>query len=145
MSINFFFVNFLPNCVYSGDNLRSRPKKERARERGTRVSPSRALVLCCAHYYQAPATQATVRLLKPALLEKDCLITTFSENKRFSIFTLLFFVCKRTNKILGSTMQPLKSLNLILLVRLQKTFVFTKRCDWTIFLEVSRFEYPHCK
>ena len=145
MSINFFFVNFLPNCVYSGDNLRSRPKKERARERGTRVSPSRALVLSCAHYYQAPATQATVRLLKPALLEEDCLITTFSENKRFSMFTLLFFVCKRTNKILGSTMQPLKSLNLILLVRLQKTFVFRKRCDWTIFLEVSRFEYPHCK
>ena len=146
MSINFFFVNFLPHCVYSGDNLRSRPKKERARERGTRVSPSRALVLSCAHYYQAPAAQATVRLLKPALLEEDCLITTFSENKRFSIFTLLFFfVCKRTNKILGSTMQPLKSLNLILLVRLQKTFVFRKRCDWTIFLEVSRFEYPHCK
>ena len=42
-------------------------------------------------------------------------------------------------------MQPLKSLNLILLVRLQKTFIFRKRCDWTIFLEVSRFEYPHCK
>ena len=88
----YFFVSFLPNCVDSGDNLRSRPKKERARERGTRVSPSRALVLSCAHYYQAPATQATVRLLKPALLEEDCLITTFSENKRFSIFTLLFFL-----------------------------------------------------
>ena len=93
----FFFVNFLPNCVYSGDNLRSRPKKERTRERGTRVSPSRALVLSCAHYYQAPATQATVGFLKPALLEEDCLITTFSENKRFSIFTLLFF-CLQTDQ-----------------------------------------------
>ena len=136
--ILFFVVNFLPNCVYSGDNLRSRPKKERPRERekGALACLSLALVLSCTHYYQAPGTQATVGLLKPALLEEDCLITTFSENKRFSIFTLLFFlfVCKRTNKILGSTMQPLKSLSLILLVRLQKTFVFRKRCDWTILI-----------
>ena len=33
-------------------SLCSRPKKERAR-----VSPSRALVLSCANYFQAPATQ----------------------------------------------------------------------------------------
>ena len=31
-------------------------------------------------------------------------------------------------------MQPLKSLNLILLVRLQKTFVLTERCDWKILI-----------
>ena len=35
-------------------SLRSRPKKERA---GESVSPSRALVISCAHYFQAPATQ----------------------------------------------------------------------------------------
>jgi len=40
-------------------SLRSRPKKEGVRERETRVTPSRALVLSCAHYFQAPATQAT--------------------------------------------------------------------------------------
>ena len=34
-------------------------KRERARERETQVSPSRAHVFSCAHYYQVPATQAS--------------------------------------------------------------------------------------
>ena len=53
-----------------GDSLRSRRlglvalgsswhKKKRAREKETRVSLSRAPVLSFAHYFQAPATQAT--------------------------------------------------------------------------------------
>ena len=33
-------------------------KKKRAREKETRVSPSRAPVLSFAHYFQAPAAQA---------------------------------------------------------------------------------------
>ena len=33
-------------------------RKKRAREKETRVSPSRAPVLSFAHYFQAPATQA---------------------------------------------------------------------------------------
>ena len=39
-------------CVSSGR------KRVRARARQTRVSPSRAPVFSCAHYFQAPATQA---------------------------------------------------------------------------------------
>ena len=38
--------------------------------RSRRVSPSRAHVLSCAHYFQAPATQATRGFLKVTLLEK---------------------------------------------------------------------------
>ena len=66
----------------------------RAHEKETRlcVSTSRAPVLSFAHYFQAPATQAT-----------------FSENTRLLSF-LFFFFCKRKNKIQGSTMQPLKTL-----------------------------------
>ena len=36
----------------------SRRKKKRERKKETRVSPSRAFVLSCAHYFQAPATRA---------------------------------------------------------------------------------------
>ena len=36
-------------------------KRERARARETRVSPSRAPFFSCAHYFQAPATQATTK------------------------------------------------------------------------------------
>ena len=43
--------------------LRSRPKKEGACERETRVTLSRALVLSCAHYFHAPAAQATSQKL----------------------------------------------------------------------------------
>ena len=35
-------------------------KKKRAREKETRVSPSRAPVLSFAHYFQAPATQSNL-------------------------------------------------------------------------------------
>ena len=42
--------------------------------------------------------------LKLGHMEEDCLITMFSENKRFSSF---FF--KQTNKIQGSTKQPLRT------------------------------------
>jgi len=46
----------LPAKQALGSNGR---KRERARERETRVSPSRAPVFSCAHYFQAPpATQA---------------------------------------------------------------------------------------
>ena len=47
--------NFLRHLLFLRRSLRSRPKKGRARERETRVSP-RAFVLSCAHYFQAPAT-----------------------------------------------------------------------------------------
>lgn len=71
--------------------------------------------------------------------------------------------CKQTDKIHSSTMCPLKTLkafeltwplrkqpsNLwILWVPLQKTwesFVFGKCCDWTMFFQVSQFEYLYCK
>ena len=49
--------------LYAFYNLRSRrlevvgARKKRAREKESRVSPSRAPVLFCAHYFQAPATQ----------------------------------------------------------------------------------------
>ena len=51
----------------------------------------------------------TVQLLKPGHSGEDFLsrLTTFFENKRFSSF-----FCKWTNKIQGSTIQPLKTLKL---------------------------------
>ena len=48
----------IKQCIILSFSLRSRRKKERARERETRVCPSRALVLSCAHYFQAPSTRA---------------------------------------------------------------------------------------
>ena len=58
-------VMLTPDRIAFRPSLRSRPKKERACERetreGSRVSPSRALVLSCVYYFQAP------RLFAPAL------------------------------------------------------------------------------
>jgi len=93
-------------------------------------------------------------------LWEDCLITTFSEKKRFS-----FFFCKRTNKIQGSTMQRLKTLNLpdisgnspqiyeccwsfcktktINRQKNNKKILTWKNCDWTFVYQVSRLEWPH--
>ena len=85
----------------------------------------------------------------------------FLKTKDSEVF--FFFFCRWTNKIQGSTMQPLKTSkpfeltwplrkqpsNLwMLLVRLQKNltiFCFQKRCDWIIFFWVSWFACPHCK
>ena len=41
------------NLASKNRSLRSRPKKERERERKTHVFPARALVLSCTHYFQA--------------------------------------------------------------------------------------------
>ena len=49
----FFFFDFDKLLLES-----SRHKKKGAREKETRMSPSRAPVLSFAHYVQAPATQA---------------------------------------------------------------------------------------
>ena len=65
-----------------GDSLRSRRlglvalgsswhKKKRAREKETRVSLSRAPVLSFAHYFQAPATQATSVMAKMGRMLTD--------------------------------------------------------------------------
>ena len=43
------------------------PRKKRALGKETRVSPSRAPVLSFAHYFQAPATQATVSVEPPIM------------------------------------------------------------------------------
>ena len=50
----------LPDLTSSGSSGR---KRERARVRETRVSPSRAPIFSCAHYFQAPSTQATVEVV----------------------------------------------------------------------------------
>ena len=65
-------------------NLRSRrlevvgTRKKQAREKGTRVSPSRAPALSFTHYFQAPVTQASafgnVELLGNAALHDNCLL-----------------------------------------------------------------------
>ena len=52
----------LPLCLPS-----RRLEVEQARERKTRVSRSRAPVLSCAHYFQAPATQANANLVHRVL------------------------------------------------------------------------------
>ena len=53
-------------------------EKKRAREKGTRVSPSRAPALSFTHYFQAPVTQASafgnVELLGNAALHDNCLL-----------------------------------------------------------------------
>ena len=65
-----------------GDSLRSRRlglvalgsswhKKKRAREKETSVSLSRAPVLSFAHYFQAPATQATSVMAKMGRMLTD--------------------------------------------------------------------------
>ena len=47
----------LPDLTSSGSSER---KRERACARETHVYPSRAPISSCAHYFQAPSTQATV-------------------------------------------------------------------------------------
>ena len=48
-------------CIFGLPDLTSSGRKrERARAREARVYPSRAPISSCAHYFQAPSTQATV-------------------------------------------------------------------------------------
>ena len=99
----------------------------------------------------------TVQTLKWDTWKEIVQSQPFLKPKIFKIF------CKQTDKIHSSTMCPLKTLkafeltwplrkqpsNLwILWVPLQKTwesFVFRKCCDWTMFFQVSQFEYLYCK
>ena len=53
----------LPLTFFTPSLRSSGRKRELARDgnmRGVRVAPSCALVFSCAHYFQAPATQATL-------------------------------------------------------------------------------------
>ena len=67
---------------------------------------------------------------------------------------ILKFFSKETNKIQGSTIQPLKTGNCpqisecylsVCQKKYCESFVFRKRYDWTLFFKVSRFECPHCQ
>ena len=111
----------------------------------------------------------TVRTLKPGHLQEDWPITTLAENKRFSLFFFANEPITFERSFLrglgwqGKTVlkfQRLHSWTLNLLVRLQKkkkrklnNLVFSeilviehrKRCDWTIFFQLSQFECPHRK
>ena len=83
-------------------------KRERARARktrdGPRVSPSRAPVFSCAHYFQAPATQARKLSNTPRVeayfskAEKKCPFSKISEYvwiRSYAPFTRIRFCLKK--------------------------------------------------
>ena len=72
------FAN-IKQCIILSLSLRSKRKKERARERETRVSPSHALVLSCAHYFQAPVTKAASASFIPMKLYFRCSKETMTD------------------------------------------------------------------
>ena len=74
----------IKQCIILSFSLRSKRKKERARERETRVSPSHALVLSCAHYFQAPVTKAASASFIPMKLYFRCSKETTTDILWFS-------------------------------------------------------------
>ena len=64
-------------------------KKERARERETRVSTSRAPVLFCAHYFQARATQAKICPNKSSSDCYSCWMLKGQMNQKIDIFSFV--------------------------------------------------------
>lgn len=69
----------IKQCFILSFSLRSRRKKEQACERETRVCPSRALVLSCAHYFQTPATRAASASFIPIKLYFRCSKETMTD------------------------------------------------------------------
>ena len=69
----------IKQCIILRFSLCSRRKKERARERETLVSPSRALVLSCVLYFQVPATKAVSASFIPMKLYFRCSKETMTD------------------------------------------------------------------
>ena len=55
----------IKQCIILSVSLRSRRTKERARAREKGLSPSRALLLSCTHFFQAPVRRLTQLHLYP--------------------------------------------------------------------------------